>query len=102
MHEKKIESIINRLSNIINNTPDVLPNENLANQRLFNRDETSFYLIGDNLDVYNTLLEDLLLKERWDKKFSEKYVDSVLQDEIFNILKYGVRKAIESFSKTCN
>jgi hypothetical protein len=102
MHEKKMESILNRLSKIIDNAPRSLPDKDSVNWRSFGRDEINFYLIGDNLDTYNNLLEDLLVKEKWGEKFSEEYVDKVLQDGSFNILKYGIEKAREYFVKTCS
>ncbi len=101
MHEKKMESILNRLSKIIDNAPRSLPDKDSVNRRPLRIDEFKFYLIEDNLDSYNDLLKELMYKEKWGEKFSEKYVDKVLKAGILNILKYGIEKAIEDFIKTC-
>jgi hypothetical protein len=43
------------------------------------------------------LLKELLNKEKWGEKFSEKYVDEVLQNSMFLILRSGIEEAIVDF-----
>ncbi|NJN86823.1 MAG: hypothetical protein HC881_11570 [Leptolyngbyaceae cyanobacterium SL_7_1] len=50
----------------------------------------------------NELLKELLNKEKWAEKFSEKYVGEVLKDSMFSILRSGIEKAKESFDKICS
>lgn len=103
MHPKKVESITNQLSKIIDNAPKSLSESehHSTNWRLLERGGIYFYLIGENLDAYNKLLEELLNKEKWGEKFSEKYVDEVLQNSMFLILRSGIEKAIVDFVEIC-
>ena len=97
-----MESILNRLSKIVENAPESFSDKGSVNWLSYRRGKSIIYLIGKNLDAYNSLLRNLLIDEKWSEKFSEKYVDNVLQDGIFNILNYGIEKAAESFLETCN
>jgi hypothetical protein len=102
MHEKKMESIINRLSKIIDKSPKSFSDNLSKNWRSFEVGGIHVYLIGENLDAYNELLEELLNKEKWGAKFSEKYVDEVLKNSIFGILEGGIDKAKEDFAVICH
>lgn len=102
MHQKKIESILNRLSKIIGYTSESLSEHISKNWRSFERDGINFYLYGEHLDVYNKLLKELLDKEKWGEKFSEKYVDKVLQNSMFTLLTSGIEKATEDFVEICH
>jgi hypothetical protein len=85
MHQKKMESILNRLSKIIDHTSETLSENISKSWRSFGGDEIKFYLHGEHLDAYNKLLKELLDKEKWGEKFLEKYVDKVLQNSMFTL-----------------
>ncbi|HEY9698720.1 MAG TPA: hypothetical protein V6D10_15765 [Trichocoleus sp.] len=102
MHERRKSSILNQLSRIVDSAPASFSKDYSVNWRSFARDELEFCLVGENFDSYNNLLKELLIKDKWGAKFSEKYVDKVLQDAIFNIIEHGINKATQDFTQICN
>lgn len=103
MHEKKIEKILSQLSRIIDDAPNTPAEfDRLSGNWLaLTRDEKYFYIIGDDVDAYNKVLEDLINKEKWRDKFSEKYINDVLRETMFEILEGGIEKAKKTFCKAC-
>jgi hypothetical protein len=80
-YSKKLDKIINSLNPNIKD--DVYPN------RLISRSSTLFQLYEDNLVKFNEIIKELLQKEKWSLKFSEKFLDNKLLDIIANVLTTG-------------
>jgi hypothetical protein len=66
------------------------PNQETVNQssvgqpfRLVNHKDCSFSLSGEDADLYNDLIQEILDTKDWQKKFSEKYVTNTV-NEIFS------------------
>ena len=86
MDEKQKELIIKKIVNISENLQDPLACRN-RRRRFISRDGISYCLTDRFLDFWDDILRDLLIKHKWNTKFSEKYVDSKLQEIISNLIR---------------
>lgn len=101
MHEKKRESVLNKLREIVENASGISAEYDYTNWRSFERNGVVFDLAGGILNKYNDILKDILKKEKWDRKFSEKYVDTVLRNLLLDIVEFSVDVARENFISAC-
>jgi hypothetical protein len=102
MHREQRESFVKRIVKIAENARDPRAHEK-KRSRFISREGTAFRLTGECLDLWDDILEDLLIKNDWNKKFSEKYVDSKLQEIISKIIKdENSQKAFEYFDQLTN
>jgi hypothetical protein len=88
MQKEQRESFIKRIIKIAENVRDPLV-RGKKRSRFIARGGATFSLTNGCLDHWDTILEDLLIKNGWDKKFSEKYIDSKLQEIISKIIMDG-------------
>lgn len=99
MDDKQKELIIKKILKIAENLQAPFARGNLRT-RFISRDGISYSLTDECLDLWDTILRDLLVKCNWNKKFSEKYVDLRLQELINIIIKEeSPQRAYEYFDQ---
>jgi hypothetical protein len=99
MQKEQKESFVKNIVKITENLHDPLVHGN-RRSRFIARESTAYSITNGCLDLWDTLLKDLLIKCGWNKKFSEKYVDIRLQEIIDKIIKDGnSQKTLEYFNQ---
>ena len=102
MHKEQRESFVKRIVNIAENARDPRVHGE-KRSRFISREGIAFRLTDGCLDLWDDILEDLLIKNDWNKKFSEEHVDAKLQEIISKIIKDGnSQKAFEYFDQLTN
>jgi hypothetical protein len=84
MEKQQKESIIKDIVKIAENLQDPFTRGN-RRSRFVSRDGIAYSLTDEYLDLWDDILKELLIKHNWNMKFSEKYVDSKLQEIINNL-----------------
>jgi hypothetical protein len=99
MQKEQKESFAERIVKITENLRDPLVQGEKRSR--FIAGEGIAYSLNDScLDLWDSILSDLLIKNGWNKKFSEKYVDSKLHEIISKIVKDGnSQKALDYFDQ---
>ncbi len=98
LNEKK-KSFVERIVKIAENAQDPLV-RGKRRSRFISRDGISYSLTDGCMDLWDNILEDLLIKNDWNTKFSENYVDLKLQEMICKMFKDGdLQKALEYFDQ---
>lgn len=93
------DRIAQQIAFIVSNTVDPFK-EGIRRSTLISANGTTFALADDTVDLYEELQEQLLQKEGWGEKFSEKYLEGALQQLLANILRSGsAALASEYFSQ---
>lgn len=90
MNQKKKDTIVNQIDCIVISI--VKAKEDRVFEfmhRMIVSEGVQFDLTSEASDKYDQLCRQLLQKERWDKKFSEKYLDDSLQKLIARVLREG-------------
>lgn len=102
MHPNKIDSILRKVSAIANKLTEFLPEDYEDKVRTIPELWDKQFLTGDALEAYENIQKDLLLKEGWGEKFSEKSINTILREAIGNTRKHGIEKAKQQFIEECN
>jgi hypothetical protein len=99
MEKKQKELNVKKILKIVENLQAPFARGN-RRTRFTARDGIQYSLRDECLDLWDTILRDLLVKYNWNKKFSEKYLDLRLQEIINNIIKDGrPQRAYEYFDQ---
>lgn len=99
MREEQKELIVKKIVKISENAQNPLVQGKKRN-RFIAQEGTAYSLTNGCLDLWDTILKDLLIENGWNKKYSEKYVDLKLQETISKILNDGnSQKALEYFEQ---
>lgn len=97
MHEEQKKSFAGRLSEIAKNV-DTSHARGRKRTRVIASGTVAISLTDERLDLWDNILEELLVKYYWNKKFSEKYISSRLDEIIFKIVTdRNSEKAFEYF-----
>lgn len=99
MMQEKRESFVRKIAKIAENLhePSV---RGSRRTRFVAGEDAAFSLANGALDLWDNIIKDLLIINRWNAKFSEKYLDKKLQEIMNKIIKDGdSRKALEYFNQ---